>query len=145
MNALTQLERIDDMLPAAFGDSLRRFLRSADWPALHTPSDMRVDITEHDDVYEVRAEIPGAKKDDIKVAVDGNRVLIEAEVKEQKESRGNGGRSLVREIYRGQMSRAFTLACGVDEARIDAKFEDGILSMSLPKRFDTKQKLVKIN
>lgn len=144
MNALTPLERFDEFLPTAFGDSLRRMLRTADWPALRAPGDMKVDVSETDSAYQVKAEIPGAKKEDIKVSVDGNRVSIDAEIREEKETKSNGERSLVRELYYGQMSRIFTLGSDVDESRVDAKFENGILSVSLPKREQSRQKLIKI-
>lgn len=144
MNALTPFERFDDLLPAAFGDSLRRMLRNVDWPAMRAPGDMKVDVTETDSAYQVKAEIPGAKKEDIKVSVDGNRIGIEAEVREEKETKGNGERNLVRELYYGQMSRTFTLGSDVDDAHVDAKFENGILSVSLPKREQSKQKLIKV-
>ena len=145
MNALTQLERFDDLLPTAFGDSLRRMLRGADWPAFRTSGDMKIDVSETDAAYQVRAEIPGAKKENLKVSVDGNRVSIEAEVRQEKETKEDGERSLVRELYYGQMSRTFTLGCDVDEGRAQAKFEDGILSLTLPKCEASKQKLIKVS
>lgn len=145
MNALTQLERCDDLLPPAFGDSLRRLLRGTDWPTLRTPGEMKIDVSETDAAYQVRAEIPGAKKDDLKVTLDGNRVSIEAEVKEEKETKGEGDRNLVRELYYGQMSRTFTLASDVDEGNSQAKFEDGILCLTLPKCESSKQKRIKVS
>ena len=145
MNALTQFERFDDLLPAAFGESLRRMLRGADWPAIRTPGDMKIDVSETDGAYQIRAEVPGAKKEDLKVSVDGNRVSIEAEVREEKETKEDGERNLVRELYYGQMSRTFTLGCDVDEGRAQAKFENGILSLTLPKRESSKQKLIKVS
>jgi HSP20 family protein len=145
MNALTQFERFDDLLPTSFGDSLRRVLRGVDWPAMRAPSDMKVDVSEKDDAYQIRAEIPGAKKEDLKVSIDGNRVSIEAEVKEEKETKGDGGRNLVRELYYGQMSRSFTLGCDLDDGRTEAKFENGILSLTVPKREGGKQKLIKVS
>ena len=95
MNALTPFERIDDLFPEMF----RRFMRPVQFNA-ETPTEIRVDVPEHDKEYLVRAEIPGAKKDDIRVSIDGNRVSISAEVKkEQGQKSGKDGRVLLRENY----------------------------------------------
>ena len=70
MNALTRLERLDEFMPDFFR-RLSRPLASADGPG-----EIRIDVTENDKDYQVRAEIPGAKKEDIRVSVDGNFVSI---------------------------------------------------------------------
>ena len=81
MYSLTRADRIDDMLAEMF----RRFFR----PALENgePSEIRIDVTEKDKAYEVVAAVPGAKRDDIQVSVDGNLVSIAVESKEEKERR----------------------------------------------------------
>lgn len=145
MSTLTPFERLDDLLPSNLSDSLRRMLRNVDWPAMRAPGDMKIDVSETPSDFEIRAEIPGDKKDDIKVSIDGDRVSIEAEIKEEKETKGNGGRSLVKELYYGHMSRSFSLGNDVDEARAQAKFEDGILSLNLPKREPSLQKTIEIH
>ncbi len=128
MNALTRLDRFEDLLP----DYFRRFARPlalADTP----PGDIRIDVTENDKDYQVRAEIPGAKKEDISVRVDGNFVSIAAEVKQEKEEK-SAGRVLVKETYFGSASRGFSLAHEIDDKAVAAKFEDGVLKLTLPKR-----------
>jgi HSP20 family protein len=128
MNALTRLDRFEDLLP----DYFRRFARPlalTDTP----PADIRIDVTENDKDYQVRAEIPGAKKEDIRVRVDGNFVSIAAEVKKEKEEK-SGGRMLVKETYFGSASRGFSLAHEIDDKAVAAKFEDGVLKLTLPKR-----------
>lgn len=145
MNALTRLERLDDMFPELFR-------RMSAWPTVNWPAtnieplgDIRVDIDENDKDYSVRAEIPGAKKDDIHVEVDGNRVSISAEVKkdfEQKDEKK--GRVLVRETYHGRASRSFTLGCEIDEAKVVAKLEDGVLKLTLPKREGARSRKIAI-
>jgi len=81
MNSLiTQRQRFDDMFPEMF----RRFMRPV-MTDFEATSDIRVDMTETDKEYQVRAEVPGAKKEDIKVSIDGNRVSISSEVKSEKE------------------------------------------------------------
>ena len=93
---------------------------------------IRVDMTETDQAYIVKAEVPGVNKDDIKVAIDGNQVSITTEVKkEQAQENGNMLRS---ERYYGQQYRSFTLPQAVDESTAEAKAHDGILELVLPKK-----------
>jgi HSP20 family protein len=126
MNALTRLDRFEDLMPEFF----RRISRPL---AVAEAGDIRVDVTENDKDYQVRAEIPGAKKEDMRVHVDGNFVSISAEVKKDKEEK-SGGRVLVRESYCGRISRGFSLAHEIDDKAVTAKLEDGVLKLTLPKR-----------
>ncbi|MGZ5130890.1 MAG: Hsp20/alpha crystallin family protein [Caldimonas sp.] len=128
MNALTRFERLDDFMPEFF----RRFARPL---ALSegAPAEIRIDVTENDKDYAVRAEIPGAKKEDIRVSVDGNFVSISAEVKREKEEK-SGGRMLVKESYYGSAARGFSLPHEIDSKAVVAKLEDGVLKLTLPKR-----------
>jgi HSP20 family protein len=128
MSALTRMERFDDLFPELFRRLARPLALSED-----TPGDIRIDITENDKDYQVRAEIPGVKKGDIRVTVDGNFVSIAAEVKKEKEEK-SGGRVLVKETYFGSASRGFSLAHEIDAKAVIAKFEDGVLKLTLPKR-----------
>jgi HSP20 family protein len=151
MAALTRYEPIEDWLMDAFRDPMhdplrdmfRRLTRSH-WPALRSPDDLRVDVSENDQAYTVRAELPGAKKEDIHVKIEGNVVSIDAEVKEEKESKGDGERVLIHELYRGTMARSFTLPRDVDDQQSSATFENGVLSLTLPKRPGSKAKTVSI-
>ena len=126
MNALTRLDRFEDLMPEFF----RRISRPL---AVAEPGDIRLDVTENDKDYQVRAEIPGAKKEDMRVHVDGNFVSISAEVRKDKEEK-SGGRVLVREGYYGRVSRGFSLAHEIDDKAVAAKLEDGVLKLTLPKR-----------
>ena len=128
MNALTRLERLDDMFPELFRRLGRPLQLSTDGPG-----DIRIDVTENDKDYQVRAEIPGAKKEDIRVSVDGNYVSISAEVKKEKEEKKDG-RVLRSERQYGFASRSFALATDVDDTKADAKFNNGVLELKLPKR-----------
>ncbi|MBT9457977.1 MAG: Hsp20/alpha crystallin family protein [Burkholderiaceae bacterium] len=128
MNALTRLERLDDMFPELF----RRLGRPLQL-STEAPGDIRIEVTEHDKDYQVRAEIPGAKKEDIRVSVDGNYVSISAEVKKEKEEK-SAGRVLLKETYFGSVSRGFSLAHEIDDKEVVAKLEDGVLKLTLPKR-----------
>ncbi len=136
---MSSLTRIDDMFPEIF----RRFM-------LHTPpngeplGEIRIDVDETDKAYTVRAEMPGAKKDDVRVEIDGNRVAIAAEVRRDREEKDAKGRALVRETYRGRASRSFTLACDVDETASSAKLEDGVLTLVMPKRAGARSRQVAV-
>lgn len=137
MTALTRLEpRTDLMAFDPLPDMFRRFLRMADWPALRMPEEMKLDISETDKEYLVKAELPGAKKEDIRVTVDGSYVSISAEVKEEKKEtkKHDGERTLLHETHYGSWSRAFTLPHEVDDKTAAASFENGVLSLMLPKR-----------
>ena len=94
---------------------------------------MRVDVKENTDGYEVHAELPGMKKEDIHVHIDGPVVSISAERKQEKEVR-DGERVLRTERYFGKVSRSFQLGQDIDEARAQARFADGVLELTLPKK-----------
>ncbi len=135
MNNVTRFER------EFFPDFFRRFALpvTADF---ETPGEIRVDVTEEEKAYVVRAEIPGAKKDDIRVQIDGNAVSIRADVKKEQESKA--GRMLLKETYAGSSTRAFTLAHEIDDKGAVAKLEDGVLTLNLPKRSGAGSRLLPI-
>lgn len=93
---------------------------------------LKVDVSEDDKAYTVHAEIPGAKKEDIKVSIDGNVVSIGAEVKKTREQK-DGEKVIRSERYYGTVSRSFSLATDVDEAACAATYKDGVLELVLPK------------
>jgi HSP20 family protein len=99
---------------------------------------IKMDVKENDAAYIVRADIPGVKKEDIKVDVDGNMVSISAEVKQEKEQK-EGGRVIRSERYYGSMSRSFSLGQDVDEKTANAKYTDGVLELTLPKKAGSRQ------
>ena len=94
---------------------------------------IQVDLAENDGRYVVKADIPGVRKEDIDVRVDGNQVTITAEVKKEDEDRKDG-RLLRSERQFGFASRSFALASDVDEAKAAAKYKDGVLELTLPKK-----------
>jgi HSP20 family protein len=136
MTALTRLDPREDLFRDPLPDLFRRFARMADWPSARTPDDMKLDVIENDKEYQVKAEIPGARKEDIRVNVEGNYVTISAEVKEEKKEtrKEDGERVLLQELRYGSVSRGFTLPQDVDGSKTSARFENGVLSISLPKR-----------
>jgi HSP20 family protein len=119
----------------AFDDLLRGFfVRPVSFEGTpQVPAHFRVDIAESENAYTVRAEIPGVKKDDINISIDGDQVAISAEVKNEKEVK-DGERVLRSERYYGKVHRAFALGQPVDENGATAKYTDGILELSLPKK-----------
>ncbi|MDO8890882.1 MAG: Hsp20/alpha crystallin family protein [Sulfurimicrobium sp.] len=102
---------------------------------------IKMDVKEDDKAYTVHADIPGVKKEDIHVSIDGSQVSISAEVKKQKEEK-EGEKVLRSERYYGKVARSFTLGHDVDENLAEAKYADGVLELSLPKKVaNTSRKL----
>ncbi|WP_035052826.1 Hsp20/alpha crystallin family protein [Andreprevotia chitinilytica] len=93
----------------------------------------KIDVSEDDKNYVIHAGLPGVKKEDIDVEIDGSNISISAEMRRFKEER-EGDRVLLRERQYGRISRTFQLANDVDDASAKAKFEDGVLELELPKR-----------
>ncbi|MDZ5456775.1 Hsp20/alpha crystallin family protein [Azohydromonas lata] len=114
MTALTPLSRFDDLF-----SEFRRLLPSlAQGAEIMGMGDIRLDVEEKDKSYAVCAELPDVKKEDIRVEVDGNRVGIHAEIRRHTEEKDpkDKARVLMRETYRGSISRSFTLPSEIDEA-----------------------------
>ncbi len=95
--------------------------------------EIKMDVTEDDRAYHVKAEIPGVNKDDINVAIDGNQVSITAEIRKEKEEK-KGEKVLRSERYYGSQSRSFSLLHEVDQGKTEAKYVDGVLELTLPKK-----------
>ncbi|HEV3009337.1 MAG TPA: Hsp20/alpha crystallin family protein [Burkholderiales bacterium] len=104
---------------------------------------MKVDVAEKNGAYTVTAELPGVKKDDIQVTIDGAQVTLAAEVKREKEV-SQDERVLHTERTFGKVSRSFTLPQEVDESKAEAKFKDGVLELTLPKKQAAARKQVTI-
>jgi HSP20 family protein len=141
---MANITRFDE----AFDDLLRGFFvrpvsfeggAQAQAPVGH----FRVDVSENENAYTIRAEIPGVKKDDINISIDTDQVAISAEVKNEKEVK-DGERTLRSERYYGKVYRAFQLGQPVDENTAAAKYADGILELTLPKKAATSAKRISI-
>ncbi len=131
MNELRVPDLFDlDPFPPSWRD-LWRPLRS-DLAAEPAPQ-IRIDLSEGDKDFTIKAEIPGVKKEDIDVRIDGNRVTISAEVKQDKEEKKDG-RVLRSERRYGYASRSFLLGSDVDQATADARYSNGVLELKLPKK-----------
>ena len=93
----------------------------------------RMDVSENDKEYQVLAELPGVKKEEISITINGNEVAVSAEVKRERVVK-NGETALCAERYYGKIQRAFSLGQEVDEATAQAKYNDGVLELTLPKK-----------
>ena len=104
---------------------------------------MKVDVAENSGAYTVTAELPGVKKEDIQVTIDGEELTLTAEVKREREVTQDE-RVLHTERTFGKVSRSFSLPQEVDEAKAEAKFRDGVLELTLPKKAAAARKQVTI-
>lgn len=94
--------------------------------------DMRLDVNEDDKEYIVNVDMPGVKKDDIDISVEGNQVTVRAEVKREKSS--GKGKELYNERYSGQAYRSFSLPSEIDSGNAKAAYDGGVLTLTLPKK-----------
>ncbi|MEO7580326.1 MAG: Hsp20/alpha crystallin family protein [Massilia sp.] len=104
---------------------------------------VRMDVSENEQNYIVKAEIPGVKKDDIKVNIDGNQVSISAEMRKEEQQTNNT--ALRSERSWGQYYRSFTLPQSVDDASASAQYNDGVLELTLPKKGGGSAKTLEIH
>ena len=129
---------IDDMFKGLFVRPMRFELEGVQQMR------MKVDVTRADDTYTVKAEMPGVKKDDIHVSIEGNQVTVSGEVR--KESEQKKGEEVIRsERYFGRVSRSLALPQEVDEAKVQAKYADGVLNLTLPVKAKTAGRKVVVN
>ena len=105
---------------------------------------IRIDVTEGEAGYTVKAEMPGVEKNDIDVKIEGNLVSIAAKIERSGELK-EGERVVRRERYSGSVSRAFTLAAEIDDEKASAQYKDGVLTLTLPKRAAGARKRLEIN
>jgi len=129
-----------DPFSNVFDDFLKGFLVRPVSSAAYDQADglnqarrARIDVTEQNGEYKVLAELPGVKKDDIKVEIDGDQVSISAESRAEREVK-EGERLVHSERFYGTLARAFRLGQEVDRERVVAKYENGILELTLPKK-----------
>ncbi len=115
---------IEDLVRGMASSSLAREYQRA--------MDMRLDVTEDEQHYAVNIDMPGVKKDDIDISIEGNRVTVSAEIDHEK-SRGKG-KELYSERYSGNAFRSFTLPVEVDSKNAQAHYDGGVLRLTLPKK-----------
>src|SRR6185295_10107533 len=129
MNRLTIYDPFADQ---GFDDLFRGFFRPVR-SGTQTPATIKMDVRENENAYVVHAELPGVKKEDAHVTIEGNQVTISAEVKREVE-RKEGEGELRSERYFGSVYRSFTLPVEIDESQSSAKYENGVLELTLAKK-----------
>ena len=130
---MNHLTRYDPFADAGFDDLFRGFFKPVRVANGPSTAAIKMDVTETDKAYVVHAEMPGVKKDEIQVGIEGNQVTISAEVKKETEQK-EGDRVLRSERYYGAFARSFALTDEIDDEKAGAKFENGVLELTLPKK-----------
>ncbi len=111
------------------------FIKPLHGDALPSAAQIRIDVKESDSAYTVLAELPGVPKEDISVSIDGSVVTLRAEVKQHDSQTGEGGDKTLRtERYYGAVSRSFQLAQDIDQGTSKAKYDAGVLTLTLNKK-----------
>lgn len=128
------LARRTEMIPSVFDELLRPWNEWFDGGSLfgRTLNVPSVNISEHKDQYLVSMAVPGMKKDDFHIDVDGNMLTISSEKEESKEEKEN--KYTRKEYNYSSFSRSFTLPDEIQKERIEAKYEDGVLKIQLPRK-----------
>jgi HSP20 family protein len=139
MASITRYDPFNDLVDDLFKGFL---VRPVAYEGRNALPRLNVDVAEKNGAYVVKGELPGVKKEDIRVTVDGAQVTLEAEVKQEKST--DNERVLHTERTYGKVSRAFTLPQEVDEAQVQARFQDGVLELTLPKKQAAARKQITI-
>ena len=141
MANITRFDPFNDLVDDLFKGFLVRPMYEGAQPAA-LPR-VKVDVTESNGAYLVTADLPGVKKEDIQVAIDGAQVTLSAEERREKEV-VEGERLLHSERSFGKVSRSFSLPQELDEVKAEAKFRDGVLELTLPKKAAAARKAITI-
>lgn len=140
-NALPSFEplvgRLDGLLNDLFRPAVAFEARSEALP-------IRIDVRESAEAYTVHAELPGVKKEDIAVQIEGNEVTLSAQTRRETEAK-EGDKWLRTERFSGKSARRFALPLELDESKALAKFADGVLELTLPKKASAVARKIEIN
>jgi HSP20 family protein len=139
-NELTRFEPMWDVNDVLSRFMLRPFMRSG----MEFEPQIKLDVKETDGMYTLTAEIPGVKKEDIHVTCEGSRVSISAEIKQEKESK-EGERWIRTERTFGMASRTCDLGDEIDPSKVVAKYTNGVLELTLPKKTKSMHKEITIS
>ena len=131
MNALVSRSGLFDDFFKDFAPGF--YVRPLHGDGLPTPSQIKIDVKEDDAAYTVHAEVPGVPKEDIHISIDGNVVSLRAEVRQHDEKK-EGEKVLRSERYFGSVARSFQLPVEVDAAQARARYDNGVLVLTLPKK-----------
>lgn len=130
-NPFKPLARFD--ATSEFDDLLRGLALRPAWRELQIQPEIRIDVSEGTSAYRIKAEMPGVDKNDIELSIDGNQVTIGAEVSRDSEHK-DGETELCTERYYGKSRRVFSLPGEVDGTKAEARYDKGVLSITLPKK-----------
>ena len=132
------------MLPSIFGENL--FDELFDFPTLrelrnidrklygrNASNEMKTDVKEHEDRYEVDIDLPGFKKDEIQLSLEGGYLTVSA-AKGLEKDEEKKGKLIRQERWAGSLQRSFYVGTAVTEQEIKARFEDGVLKLNVPKK-----------
>ena len=123
----------DPRTETGLDELFRGFFKPVRVEGAPTPVVIKMDVTETENGYLVHAEMPGVKKENIDVAIEGNQVTITAEIKQGWEKK-EGDRMLRNERYFGNIYRSFMLPAELDESACEAKYDNGVLELKLVKQ-----------
>ncbi|GAA3980564.1 hypothetical protein GCM10022279_00270 [Comamonas faecalis] len=141
MNALVSRGSLFDDFFKDFAPGF--YVRPLHGDGLPTPAQIKVDVKEDGDSYTVQAELPGVPKEDIHVSIDGAVVSLSAEIR-QHDQQKDGEKLLRSERYYGSVARSFQLPQEVDAAKSKAKYDNGVLTLTLPKKLEGKSQRLAI-
>ena len=130
---MNELMSFDPFASSPIEDTLRNMMRPWRLETVERAPTMRIDLSETDKDYQIKAEIPGVNKADIDVRIEGNQVTLSAEVRKEKQEKEEG-RVLRSERSYGYASRSFSLGCPLDDAKAEARYDNGVLSLTIPKK-----------
>jgi len=143
MSNITRFDPFNELVDDLFKGFLVRPVPFAAYEGRDAVLRAKADVAEKDGAYLVSAELPGVKKEDIQVSIDGAQVTLSAEVKREADA-GQDQRVLHVERAFGKVTRSFTLPQELDEAKVEAKFRDGVLELTLPKKAAAARKQITI-
>jgi HSP20 family protein len=138
MRDLTRRHQGNEIFPTTFNDFWGAF--QDNWGQNYSP---RMNLLETDDEYKLEVEAPGIKKDEIDILFEDNILTISGEKKTEKKEENS--RYHINEICFGKFSRSFELPSHIDSNKINAKWKDGLLNITIPKSEKAKPKKISIN
>lgn len=134
-----------ESLQREFDTMLNRFLGPTQGDGGQRLAPYAVDVREDADHFYVEAELPGFRKDDVDITLENQTLTISAERSEERDQKGQKGELLLHERRYNRFLRSFTLPPTVDEQTVNAKLQDGVLTITLNKREESKPRRVQVS
>lgn len=142
MNQLSRISR--DFISDIFKDLSLQSQMIKPFYDMSLPESINIDVTESPESFSVQAELPGVKKEDINVTIENRELKISVETKQEKEEKKDE-KVIMSERYFGYVSRTITLPAEVDQSKVEARYENGILFLTLPKSAGQTNNRIAIN